>query len=102
LARPSLDTLLQGIYSRAKLNVVFLSADYQKKDWCGVEFRAVRQVIFAREDSRVMFVRTDDGEVEGVFKTDGYVDARRFGPDRIAEFICERLTVLRQPSHDAA
>ena len=76
LARPSLDILLQGIYSRAKLDVVFLSNDYQRKDWCGGEFRAVREIIFARENDRVMFVRTDDGSVEGVFKTDGYVDAR--------------------------
>jgi hypothetical protein len=80
LAQPSLDTLLQGVYSRAKLDVVFLSTDYQKKDWCGVEFRAVKEIIFARENTRVMFVRTDDGVVEGVFKTDGYVDARKFEP----------------------
>lgn len=96
LAQPSLDVLLQGVYSRAKLDVVFLSADYQKKNWCGVEFRAVRDIIFTRENARVMFVRTDDGEVEGVFKTDGYVDARNFEPTRIAEFICERLDVLKK------
>lgn len=41
LAQPSLDTLLQGLYSRAKLDVVFLSADYQKKDWCGVFARSL-------------------------------------------------------------
>lgn len=94
LARPSLDTLLQGIYSRAKLDVVFLSSDYQKKDWCGVEFRAIREIISTRENERVMFVRTDDGAVEGVFRTDGYVDARRFEPAKIAEFICQRLSLL--------
>jgi len=98
LAQPSLDVLLQGVYSRAKLDVVFLSADYQKKNWCGVEFRAVKEIVFSREHSRVMFVRTDDGDVEGVFKTDGYVDARRFEPAKIAEFICERLGVLRMSS----
>ena len=95
LAQPSLDTLLQGVYSRAKLDVVFLGADYQKKDWCGVEFRAVREIMFARENARIMLVRTDDGAVEGVFKTDGYVDARKFEPAEIAAFICERLAVLR-------
>jgi len=95
LAQPSLDTLLQGVYSRAKLDVVFLSTDYQKKDWCGIEFRAVKEIIFARQNTRVMFVRTDDGTVEGVFKTDGYVDARKFAPAKIAEFICQRLDVLR-------
>ena len=43
-----------------------------------------------------MFVRTDDGEVEGVLKTDGYVDARKFEPAKIAEFICERLEVIQR------
>lgn len=94
LAQPSLDTLLQGVYSRAKLDVVFLSSDYQRKDWCGVEFRAVKEIILRRENARVMFVRTDDGEVKGVFETDGYVDARKFSPAKIAEFICQRLDVL--------
>src|ERR1700680_1961884 len=32
LARPSLDILLQDIYRRSKLIVIFLSSDYQKKD----------------------------------------------------------------------
>jgi hypothetical protein len=102
LARPSLDILLQGIYSRAKIDVVFLSADYQRKNWCGIEFRSVRELIFNRESARVMFVRTDDGDVEGVFKTDGYVDARKFSPDTIAHFICERLALLQDRSSDEA
>lgn len=94
LARPSLDVLLQGIYSRAKLDVVFVGANYQNKDWCGVEFRAIREIIMARETDRVMFVRTDDGAVDGVFRTDGYVDARQHDPARIASFICERVRLL--------
>jgi hypothetical protein len=98
LAQPSLDTLLQGIYTRAKLDVVFLSTDFQKKDWCGVEFRAIRDIILARENSRIMFIRTDEGSVDGVFKTDGYVDAREFSPSQIADFICERLDLLLQDS----
>ena len=95
LARPSLDTLLQEIYRhRSKLIVVFLGSDYQRKDWCGIEFRAIREIIMERDNTRIMFVRTDDGAVDGVFKTDGYVDVRRFTPAQIAQFICERLVVL--------
>ncbi len=95
LARPSLDTLLQGLYRhRAKLIVVFLSSDYQRKDWCGIEFRAIREIIFERDHNRIMFIRTDDGTVEGVFKTDGYVDARKFSPAQIAQFIVERVNLL--------
>ena len=95
LARPSLDTFLQTIYrDRSKLIVVFLSADYQRKDWCGIEFRAIRNIIVERNYDRIMFIRTDDGDVDGVLPTDGYVDARKFTPAHIARFICERSQLL--------
>lgn len=74
--------------------MVFIGSDYQRKDWCGVEFRAIRDIIMERDHQRIMFVRVDDGTVDGVFKTDGYLDARRFDPARIAEFICERLALI--------
>ena len=96
LARPSLDTFLQGIYrDRSKLIVVFLSTDYQRKDWCGIEFRAIRDIIVERDHQRIMFIRTDDGDVDGVFATDGYLDARKFTPARIADFIHERSELLK-------
>ncbi|NVO55089.1 TIR domain-containing protein [Rhodobacteraceae bacterium B1Z28] len=91
LAQPSLDTLLQSIYrNQSNLVVVFIGANYQQKDWCGIEFRAIRDIIATRENSRVMFVRTDPGDVEGVFATDGYIDAMKFTPQQIAEFIVQR------------
>jgi hypothetical protein len=95
LARPSLDTLLQDIYrNRSKLVVVFLGGDYHKKDWCGIEFRAIKEIIMQRDHKRIMFIRTDDGSVDGVFKTDGYVDARRFSPADLAGFIHERSELI--------
>lgn len=95
LARPGLDLLLQDIYgNRSKLIVVFLSGDYQRKDWCGIEFRAIRDLIARRDNKRVMFIRTDDGAVDGVFKTDGYVDARKFTAQQIAGFVHERSALL--------
>jgi hypothetical protein len=97
LARPSLDLLLQDIYrKRSKLIVVFLSGDYQRKEWCGVEFRAIKEVLMERQDDRIMFVRMDDGPVDGVFKTDGYVDGRKYSPDHIAKFIQERVSLLKK------
>jgi hypothetical protein len=95
LARPALDLLLQDIYrNRSKLVVVFLSADYQAKDWCGIEFRAIRDIIANREHDRIMFIRTDNGAVEGVFNTDGYIDAQQHNAAQIAQFIKERVDVL--------
>lgn len=96
LARPGLDTFIQGIYRhRSRLIVVFLSADYQRKNWCGIEFRAIREIIAEREHDKIMFVRTDDGSVEGVFATDGYIDARRYDSATIAQFIAERVGLLK-------
>ncbi len=95
LARPSLDTLLQDIYrNRSKLVVVFLSSDYQNKEWCGIEFRAVKDIIKTRGYDKIMLVRTDDGVVDGVFDTDGYVDSRRYTPEQIADFIKERVDLI--------
>ena len=95
LARPSLDTFLQAIYrDRSKLIVVFLGSDYERKEWCGIEFRAIREVLNARAADRIMYVRMDDGAVEGVLGHDGFVDARRFTPEQIARFIQERAALL--------
>jgi len=98
LARPSLDLLLQDIYrNRATLIVVFISEDYEKKNWCGIEFRAIREIILQKED-KVMFVRAGKGAVSGVFQIDGYIDAERFSPADIAKFIHERVLLAKMPS----
>jgi hypothetical protein len=92
LARPNLDTLLQRIYRKqSELIVVFLCAEYANKQWCGLEWRAVRDIIKSKEDDRVMFVRFDDAPVDGVFSIDGYIDARSFGAQDVARFITTRL-----------
>lgn len=68
LARPSLDVLLQDIYrKRSKLIVVFIGEKYQEKKWCGVEFRAIKDIIFNKQHEKIMYVRIDTGEVEGIF-----------------------------------
>jgi hypothetical protein len=95
LARPSLDVLLQDLYrNRSKFIVVFIGADYQRKEWCGIELRSIREIILQRGYDRIMFVRLDNVEVEGVFKTDGYIDAKLHNPSEIAHFIQQRIALL--------
>lgn len=92
LARPNLDIYLQKIYhDDSRLIVVFLCRDYDNKEWCHLEARAVRDLIKQRRDEEVMFVRVGDGEVKGVFSVDGYVDARGRSADGIASLIIEQL-----------
>lgn len=99
LARPNLDALLSNIYSNAKLTVVFLSGDYQRKSWPGLEFRAIREIIFDKEHNRVMYIRMDDAPVDGVLKTDGFIDARTHTPQEIATFIYQRIKARRAPDN---
>lgn len=50
LARPNLDLYLQSIYAEhSDLVVVFVCCDYDKKEWCGLEWRAVRDLIKERK-----------------------------------------------------
>jgi WD40 repeat protein len=95
LARPNLDLYLQEIYHVcSRLVVVFLGRDYDRKDWCGLEWRAVRDLIKSKKSEQIMLVRVDEGEVPGVFGIDGYVDARGRNPCELADLILERLRLL--------
>lgn len=95
LAQPNLDTHLQQIYhDRADLIVVVLCADYQHKDWCHLEWRAIRDLIKKRHEN-IMFLRMDDADVDGVFSIDGYVDLRQHDDAEVARLILQRLTLTR-------
>ena len=98
LSRPNLDTYLQKIYhDDSELVVVVLCKKYDEKEWCGLEFRAIRDLIKKRRDDEIMFVRVADGDVKGVFGIDGYVDAKNRPATEIATVIRERLTLIPSP-----
>jgi hypothetical protein len=92
LAIADLDLHLQDIYrNQSKLLVVFLSANYEKKEWCGLEWRAIREFIKSKERLRLMFLRLDDAHVSGIYSHDGYVDIRDIPDSQIAELILARI-----------
>lgn len=92
LAKPNLDKVLQGVYGKqSDLVVVFLCAKYDEKLWCGVEWRAIRAIIMAKNDHAVMFLRSDKAEVAGTFPHDGYIDINPHSPLEVAGFILERV-----------
>jgi hypothetical protein len=97
LARPNLDTLLQCIYHKqSDLVVVFLCDKYAEKQWCGLEWRAIRDIIKSKDDERVMFVRFDNADVEGVFSIDGYIDGGNFTSKQVADFIVTRVAEIEK------
>lgn len=95
LARPNLDVLLQRIYhDQSELVVVFLAAGYTSSEWCGLEWRAIRNIIKRKKAEQLMFVRLDNAEVEGLFSIDGYLDGSVYGPHQVGEFVLRRCGVL--------
>ncbi|NTV46088.1 MAG: tetratricopeptide repeat protein [Chlorobiales bacterium] len=93
-ARPNLDTHLQSLYhDDSGLIAVFLCEDYERKEWCGLEWRAIRDLIKKRHASSVMPFRFDMTEIPGLFSTDGYVWIDNRTPLEIAAVILKRLEV---------
>ncbi len=91
LARPNMDLLLQGVYrNQTDLLVVFLSAQYAARDWCGLEWRTIRDLIKSRQSDRVMLVRLDDSPIAGLLSIDGYLDAKNMNPHELADQILQR------------
>jgi hypothetical protein len=91
-ARPDLDTYLQGLYhDESELIVVLLCADYEKKEWCGIEWRAIRDLIKKRQTASVMPLRFDDIEIQGLFSIDGSLWIGERSPEEVAARILERL-----------
>lgn len=92
LARPNLDLLLQQIYANnSDLIVVFLCQEYDEKEWCGLEWRAIRETLKSRSDSKIMFLRFDDSDVKGAFSIDGHIDLRKITPQQAANYIFQRV-----------
>ena len=94
LARPNLDVYLQSLYhDESEVIVIFLGSDYAKKEWCGMEWRAVRDLIKSRRDADVMLLRTDSSPVPGIFSIDGYIDVKNHSPEQLARLIISRLSM---------
>jgi hypothetical protein len=98
LAGPNLDLKLNRIYSEdADLVVVFVCGDYQEKEWCGLEWRAVRSIMKSksRPDDDIMFLRFDEKNLEGLLPIDGFMDISRRSPRKVADAILNRWSASR-------
>jgi hypothetical protein len=92
LASPNLDVYLQNIYrSEATLLVVFLSDGYSRSEWCGLEWRAIRELIKSKCERSVMLMRFDDTEVPGLLTIDGYLSVSNLTPAEVAAYIVQRV-----------
>ncbi|MFT6910588.1 MAG: hypothetical protein ACJAS1_007320, partial [Oleiphilaceae bacterium] len=92
ISQPNADTILQNVYRHnSKLIVVFLCSEYAEKDWCGLECRAIRDIIKTQNSQKVMLIKFDQEEIEGFFSIDGHIDANTHTEDQVSKLILERL-----------
>ena len=98
LSRPNLDLVLQRFYSEeSDLVVVFVCGEYIEKEWCGIEWRAIREILKsrARADSDVMFLRLDAKPLPGLLSLDGYLDISNRKARQVADIILRRWVATR-------
>ena len=97
LSQFNLDKLLVPIYfEQSELVVVFLGKAYQDSEWCGLEWRTILKRARKEGGTRLMLLRFDLGEVEGLKPTDGYVNIEKYMPDEVADLILDRLKLVRK------
>jgi hypothetical protein len=97
LLAADLDSQLINFYGQeSELIAVFVSKEYASKDWTGVEWRVVKDLIKRKQGHRVMLLRFDDTPLPGWLSIDVYLDLRNRDPEEVADKILERLPVIRK------
>src|ERR1017187_4917023 len=98
-ARPNLNIHLADLYrDHSDLIAVFLCKEYNEKEWCGLELRAVLDLIKRRQDDRLMLLRLDDADIPGLYSTDGYLDIRPVSDEAVAAAILTRCGAGHRPA----
>src|SRR5258708_18132290 len=100
-ARANLDVYLPSLYHKSDLLVFFLCGQYSRKEWCGLEWRAGRDLLKHKEEDRLMFLRLDNEDIPGLYSIDGYLDIQGKTDPDVAGAILKRLGILDAVvSHD--
>ncbi|UJR18848.1 hypothetical protein I4U23_021976 [Adineta vaga] len=95
LARPNLDLYLHNIYRyQSRLIVLFMCQDYSRKEWCGLEARAIRSLRKTYQNERIMLLSVDGTTIDDIPDIDGYWDISEEDDDTVVQGIYERLQAL--------
>ncbi len=97
-ARSQLDLYLQDLYrNHSDLIVVFLCNEYAQKHWCGVEWRAIRDILNNMNYEKIMYIKVSPESIDNVSfpgfyaSEDGYIDAEEHSPEELADLIVKRF-----------
>jgi tetratricopeptide (TPR) repeat protein len=93
-SRGDLAFYLPDLYEKeADLVVAVFCPDYDKKEWCGLEWNAIYGLLKARKVEEVMLTRFERVEGKGLHGLAGYTDLDDLTPQQAADLVLERLAL---------
>ncbi len=93
-ARRDLGIYLPNLYHKdSDLVVVVVCPKYDEKEWTGLEWTAIHDLLKQRKDDEVMLFRFGRAEVTGLYSTAGFVDLDHKTSEQAATLILERLAL---------
>lgn len=93
-ARHDLGFYLPGLYHYdSDLVVVVICRDYDSKEWCGLEWDAIFDLLKQRKNDDVMLCRFERASVKGLYSTAGFLDLDHKSEEETTARILERLAL---------
>lgn len=93
-ARRDLGIYLPELYNKqSDLVVVVACPEYDEKEWTGLEWTAIHDLLKKRKDNEIMLCRFEHAEVTGLYSTAGFVELDKKTPGQAAMSILERLAL---------
>ncbi len=91
-ARNDLSIYLPNLYNReSELLVVVICPRYDMKEWTGLEWLAIHDLLQQRRGEEVLLCRFDHAQVDGLFRGAGFIELDHKTPDEFFTLILERL-----------
>src|SRR5262249_40178798 len=93
-ARRDLGFYLPDLYHKeSDLVIVVICQDYESKEWCGLEWDAIFDLLKKRNDQEVMLCRFDHASMKGLYSTAGFMELDDKPAEQTTARILERLAM---------
>ena len=93
-ARRDLGFRLPELYHReSDLVVVVACPNYEAKEWCGLEWDAIFDLLKQRKNEEIMLCRFDRAMIRGMYSTAGFLELDARPAEQTATRILERLAL---------
>ena len=99
--RARLGRYLPKLYNeQSDLIVVVICRDYSTKEWPGLEWDAIFDLLKKRKENEVMLCRFDQAVVDGLYGDTGYVELDHKSPEQATDLVLQRLALSEGKERD--